>query len=359
VPVADLDSTAQPRRDDPLEATVVEDLPLGSHDHPADVPVAGQPPSPGGGDGGPEPDAGGAWPGGRVGQVVDVDHGEDVRLDRAQDRRLPGGEGDVGPLHQSVSQLLGAGAQVAGRAVGLHERLQHRLELLPADRVQLPAKREAAVGVLGDRHGALLGGIGLGAVGVQPGQVVLHDRAQVHVSPGGGGRGQHDVHRAQVDALLGGGCQVLRPRDRRDHGDLVGGDHAVGTAGRDGGQVFQHPAVAHDLVRRRGREPHMPLQPGRHRLQAVVLRHLGQLRPTSGTGQLGVDPVPRPHQQRRPVQHPGGGQAGKVIGGEHVQRRQQLAHDTSTLFDQVFEVYRQGGRLTTHIRRSARCPQIS
>ena len=47
---------------------------------------------------------------------------------------VPGGEGVVGPLHERVGQLLGAVAQVALGPVGLHDRLQRGLHLLPADR---------------------------------------------------------------------------------------------------------------------------------------------------------------------------------------------------------------------------------
>jgi hypothetical protein len=58
-----------------------------------------------------------------------------------------------------------------------------------------------------------------------------------------------------------------------------------------------------------------------------------------GAGQLGVQAVPRLHQQGRPVEQAGGAQVVEVVGGERVQGRQQLAHDTSHAVDQVFEVY--------------------
>ena len=45
-----------------------------------------------------------------------------MRLDGAQHRCLAGGQGDVGPLHEGVAELLGAGAVVAGKPVLLQRR---------------------------------------------------------------------------------------------------------------------------------------------------------------------------------------------------------------------------------------------
>ena len=55
-------------------------------------------------------------------------------LTRAQERQVAGGELVVGQLHERVGVLLGAGPQVTLRPVGLHDRLEGGLQLLPADR---------------------------------------------------------------------------------------------------------------------------------------------------------------------------------------------------------------------------------
>ena len=112
----------------------------------------------------------------------------------------------------------------AGRLACTH-RFQHGLHLLPADRVEFEPAGDAAVGVLGDAQRPALGGVGLGAVGVErapgsgapPGPSSLYGRVAATV-------GQRRVHRGQVDALLGGGGPVLVAGDRGDHRDLLGGD---------------------------------------------------------------------------------------------------------------------------------------
>jgi hypothetical protein len=63
-----------------------------------------------------------------------------------------------------------------------------------------------------------------------------------------------------------------------------------------------------------------------------VLGGLCAVGAADGAGQLGVDPVPRLHQQGRPVEQPGRAQGVEVVGGERVQGRQQLAHHTSECF---------------------------
>ena len=57
----------------------------------------------------------------------------------------PAGEGD-----QRVAHPLAVAAQVAGRAVAVHHRLQRGVHGLPADRVQVPGQVDPAVGA--DRH---------------------------------------------------------------------------------------------------------------------------------------------------------------------------------------------------------------
>jgi hypothetical protein len=54
-----------------------------------------------------------------------------VRLDGAQDRQRARGEGVVAELDEGVAQPLGAGAQIAGRPVGLDERFQRGLQFSP------------------------------------------------------------------------------------------------------------------------------------------------------------------------------------------------------------------------------------
>jgi hypothetical protein len=112
--------------------------------------------------------------------------------------------------------------------VGLHDRLQHRLNLLSADRVQLEPAADAAIGVPGDAEAAALSGVGLGAVRVEQGEVVVHHSAQVRVLTGGGGLGQHEVDLGQVHALFGGRSLPLGAHHRRDHGHLLGSDLPVG-----------------------------------------------------------------------------------------------------------------------------------
>jgi hypothetical protein len=196
VPVAAFDGAAQMRRDDPLVAADVQRQPVGAHHHPGDRGVAGQPAGAGGGDPRPEPGAGRARPGrAGVGEVLDVDGDDDVRLDRAQQRQAPRRERVVGQLHQRVGQLLGPRADVALWAGGLHDRLQRGLQLLPTHGVQLPAQTQRAVGVPGQAQGPALGGVRLGPVGIQRLLEQLHRGGQIIVRPPGGDGGPYLVER--------------------------------------------------------------------------------------------------------------------------------------------------------------------
>jgi hypothetical protein len=320
VPVADLGGLAQWGRGDPPGAAVVEQLPVGAHHDAADVAVAGQPTGPGGGDGGPEAHLAGGGAGGGIGQVVDVDHHQHVRSDGAQDRQAAGGERHVGPLHQPVTELLGAVACVTGGPVGLHEGLQYGLDLLPTDRVEVEPAAEAAVGMLGQGQRPTLGGIGLRPVGIEPDQVVLHHPPQVHVLPGGRSLGEHHVDLRHVDVLIGRLRQVLRIDDGGDHRDLVSCHPAIRAGRRDGGQLRQRPAVAHHLLRCARRQPAVPPQPRRHRRQAVVLGRLRQLGVAGGAGELSVDAVARPHEFPVALQHARSRQREEILVGEGIQR---------------------------------------
>jgi hypothetical protein len=174
-----------------------------------------------------------------------------------------------------------------------------------------------------------VGGVGFGAVGVEPGQVVVHQPAQVGVGLGGGGLGEDPVDGGEVDVLRGGRGQVRRRGDRGDDGHLVGGDHPVGAAGGHRRQLFQHPPGPHQLPGGGRREPGVAAQPRAHRPLAVVLRCLGEVGDPDGAGQFGVDPVPGPDQLRRPVQQLGRDHRVEIVGGERNQGRLQLSHDNS------------------------------
>jgi hypothetical protein len=128
----------------------VERHPVGAEHHPGDAPVAGQPPGSGGGDHRAEAHRRGAGAGRGVGQVVEVDADRHVRLDAAQHRHLPGGEGVVGELHECVALPLRSRAVVAGGAVGLHVGLDGGLQLLPTDGVEVEPATHGSVGVLRD-----------------------------------------------------------------------------------------------------------------------------------------------------------------------------------------------------------------
>ena len=220
-----------------MAAAEVQRLPVGADDHPADVAVAGQPAGPGGGDPGTEP--GGAAPGPVAGSTrsVERDRDDDVRLDGAQDRQAAGGEGVVAQLHEGVAELLGAGAGVPGGPVGLRDRLQRGLHLLPADGVELEPAGHAAVGVLwrcvSDRPSV---GSGSGPSGSSRGQVVLHHLRQPAWGRLGGDGGQRRRRSRRGRCPARRRRQVVRRGDGRDDGDLLGGDvpavNAAATAGR-------------------------------------------------------------------------------------------------------------------------------
>jgi hypothetical protein len=61
--------------------------------------------------------------------------------------------------------------------VGLQDRLQRGLQLLPADGVEVEPAGDRSIGVLGDRQPPALGGVGFGPVGIEAGEVVVHHPA--------------------------------------------------------------------------------------------------------------------------------------------------------------------------------------
>jgi hypothetical protein len=85
--------------------------------------------------------------------------------------------------------------------------------------------------VRGDRQGPLLGRVGLGAVGVESLQVVVHHLRQLAVRTRRGHPGERGIDAVEVDALCGCGRYVLGPDHGGDHRHLLGRDLAVG-AGR-------------------------------------------------------------------------------------------------------------------------------
>jgi hypothetical protein len=300
--VADVQGAADVRREQALLAAQVQRLPVGAEDDAGDAAVAGQPAGPGGGDERSEAGAGGTVAGVRVDQVIEVDGDHHVRLHPTQHRQVAGGQGVVGPLHERVGLLLAAAAHVALRAVGLQQRFQHRRDLAPADRVQLEPAGPGAVGMLGHGEPAVLGGVGFSTVGVQIGQVVVHHLRQLLEGPDRGQLGQHPVDRGQVDPGRIRRRPVLLPGDRRHRRHRLGGNPAGGERRGHRRQVLQRPAGAHDLPGGRRGQPAVPAQPRPHRLLPVVLRSLGEVGDAHGARQLGLDPVGRSHQQRRPVQ---------------------------------------------------------
>ena len=90
----------------------------------------------------------------------------------------------------------------------------------------------------------------------------MHHLRPARVWPRRGDVGQHRVDRGQVDALLGGGGEVLRLVDRGDHATCSAVIVAAAQRGGDGRQVLQRPAVAHQRARQRRRQPQVPAQPG-------------------------------------------------------------------------------------------------
>ncbi|MBB3085341.1 hypothetical protein FHR93_003568 [Geodermatophilus sabuli] len=327
--VAVLDGPAQLRGDHPFVPAEVQRHAVGGHHDPGDARVAGHPAGAGGGDPRPEAQLRRARPGCGVGQVVEVDADDHVRLHRPQDRQGAGGQGVVAQLHQGIAQLLGAGPGVAGAAAGLHQRLQRRLQPLPAHRVELQPAADAAVGVRRDRQRAALGGVRLGPVGVQAVQVVPHRLPQLRVRQRHRRLREGPVDLAQVHVLRGGGGPVFLPGDRRDHRDLLGGHAPVGEGRGQRGQLRQRPPAAHDPAHRGRGQVSVPAQPGAHRLQPVVLGGPDRLALPHAAGELRRQPVVRHQQPAQPVQQLRAEHRGQVVTGQGVQLRRQTGHDTS------------------------------
>jgi hypothetical protein len=243
-----------------------------------------------------------------------------VRLPRPQRRQLPRRQLVVTQLHESIGVLLPAGAVITLRAVGLHDRLDRRLHLLPTHGIELEPAGDAAVGVLGHAEPPTLGRIRLHPIRVQRILEGLHRHPKTLVRALLRHRRPRLVERSHVDALLGSGSQLTWPDLLRHHVHLRRRHRPLGEPRRQRREVLQHLPRPHHLRRLGGRQPRVPNQPRPHRLQPVVLRRLGDLGVPDRAGQLGVQPVPRGHDHRRPIQRLTVAQRGEVLAGEAVQR---------------------------------------
>ncbi len=276
-PVPHLDGLAQMRRHHPVGPPHIQRLAVGADHDPGDLPITGQHPGLGRGDGRPEVHHPSTGSHRRVLQVGPRDQHPDLRLAGPQRGQLPGRQLVVTQLHQGVGQLLGPGPHIPGDPRGPQHRLQGGLQPFPTDRVQLPVHPQRPVPTLGQRQPPRLGGIRFRPVGVQPGQVVPHGHHDILVRRGGSQLGQRGVGLGQVHPGGLGGGQVLGGGDRRDRQHLVGG-HLPGRERRgQRRQLLQRPP--HGQQPRPGvpRHPGMPTQPGPHRGQPVDLgqpRHL-------------------------------------------------------------------------------------
>ena len=336
--VAHLRGPAHVRREQPHRAAMLQRHPVGAQHDPGHLPVAGQPAGPRRGDRRAEAHAGRTPADRGVGQVLQADRDDHLRFVPAQRRQGACGQLVVAQLHQRVRLPLGAGAFVPGTAAGLHEGLQRGLQPLPAHRVQVEPAGDAAVGVLGEGEPAALGRIGLGAVLIEPVQVVVHRLRHIGTRSGHGHAGEQPVHHRQVHVLLRGRGERLGFGHPGDGTGLLPGHRTGGERGGHPRQVRQRAAGTHHPGGLRDRQVPVPPQPRAHGLQPVDLRGTGHLGLPHGAGDLGGQPVLRGQQRAQPVQQRRAEQRGEVLGGQGIECGEQLVHDTSHRIDQVFEV---------------------
>jgi hypothetical protein len=114
--------------------------------------------------------------------------------------------------------------------------------------------------VLGQGEPALLGRVGLRAVGVQGVAERVHRRRQLRVRERACDLGPGPVEGVQVDVLLGGRRDVTRPQRVSDDTDLRSSDHPVGERRLQPWQVLQHPTGLHHCSGCPGREVVVPAQ---------------------------------------------------------------------------------------------------
>ena len=176
--------------------------------------------------------------------------------------------------------------------------------------------------MLGDRQPAALGGVGFGAVGVEPLQVVVHHLGQLRVRAGGGDLGQRRVDRrpgrrparrrrpgapARVTGAITATCSaVTRPSA-----------NAAATAGR-----CSSARPVRDQPVRGGRDSRpCPRSQDCMRLQPVVLGGLGELGLADACGPAGRPAgSAAPSSRRVRSSTCGPNRRRQVLGGEPVQR---------------------------------------
>jgi hypothetical protein len=332
------DGAADVRRNDPLVAADVEGEPVGVEQHPGDRGVAGQPARPGRGQGAVEAGAGRARVDRGIEEVGQRDGHDQVRLHRPQRGQPPGGQGQVGQLDEGVAAPLGGGALVAGAAGRGGDGLDRGGDLLATDLVELegavPGSREEAR----HRERPALGGVGLGAVGVEAGHVEVHGLTQPLVGHRRRQCDQLGLDPGHVHALLGSLLEPGRRRDRCDDRDLLGGDLTSGERRLGHRHRRQGPPGVHQPADRATGQAGVRAQPRLHRLQPVALGRLDRLGPPDGAGQLGVDAVAGTHQLGCSDEQVGLAEHEEVVGGEPIERRLQLAHGHLPGVERMFEV---------------------
>ena len=169
--------------------------------------------------------------------------------------------------------------------VGLHERFQRGLHLLPADRVEVePAgtccrRRAGSWRTGGPRSGRVR--CRRGRAGPGSGAPPAPAR-----SSGGSRRCRPAAHRPRPGRrpAAAAAARCSSRATGGDHRDLLGGDPAGGERGRHRRQVLQRPAGADQPVRGRGGQPAVPAQPGLHRRPPRRARTPGSARPRGRCG---------------------------------------------------------------------------
>ena len=241
---------------------------------------------------------------------------------------------DVGGLRPAHRRAAGARVRVSpGRPVGLRRRTPAwpaTFSPPTASSSNRPERLPSAC--LDDRQRPALGRVGLGAVGVEAGQVVdAPPDPAAACWPRRGGLGQHRVDLGQVHALR----RRRRPAcsgvaTGGEHRHLLGGHVPVGAGRRHRRQMLQRPAGAHQLPGRRPGQPAVPAQPGAPSTSARRARGPGPARRAGRCGPARRRSGSRPG--RAPRVRSSTRRAAMVVAGRRRRGRpapMQLAHDTS------------------------------
>ena len=239
-------------------------------------------------------------------------------------QRLPG-EFDEGTAHP-----LPVRPEVAGRPIGVHQRLQCGVQGLSADRVQMPGQVHPPTGTDGHpQHPRHPGRLVQGPVRIDARHPSANRLCGVLRPQQPGGLRQHPIGGGQVDALrLGRGNP--RRRHRPCHHIHMCRRHR--TPGVGGGKLRQIPQTAagpNECGRLTARQPAMSGQPGLHRRHAVCPLRLAPLRCRDRSGQQRGHLVDPTLQHRKSVEQlsigePVGVERAEIHGGELVQQRPQL-----------------------------------